>query len=167
MSLAVVLFFAVGTFVEIYLLTIVSSYISIINTLSLIMFTIFQRVWVLLNQQSRIIKLQVHQKNISIIGFLKNRGNFRDQRSIFKRLVLCRYSTDFGNFGCSEIARIYIFHFSTLNSDPMTMTTTPSWFFSSDLTVSTVSIIWYLPSDVMQKKQLGVVVIVIGSLFRV
>ena len=39
MSLAVVLFFAVGTFVEIYLLTVVSSHISIINTLSLIMFT--------------------------------------------------------------------------------------------------------------------------------
>ena len=39
MSLAVVLFFAVGTLCEVYLLTIVSGYISIMNTLSLIMFT--------------------------------------------------------------------------------------------------------------------------------
>ena len=39
MSLAVVLFFAIGTLCEVYLLTIVSGYISIMNTLSLIMFT--------------------------------------------------------------------------------------------------------------------------------
>ena len=39
MSLAVVSFFAVGTFTEIYFLKVVSEYISIINTLSLIMFT--------------------------------------------------------------------------------------------------------------------------------
>ena len=39
MSLAVMSFFAVGTFTEIYFLKIVSEYISIINTLSLIMFT--------------------------------------------------------------------------------------------------------------------------------
>ena len=39
MSLAIVLFFAFGTFVEIYILRIVSDYISMINTLSLIMFT--------------------------------------------------------------------------------------------------------------------------------
>ena len=39
MSLAVVLFFAIGTLGEVYLLTVVSGYISIINTLSLIMFT--------------------------------------------------------------------------------------------------------------------------------
>ena len=39
MSLAVVSFFAVGTFIEIYFLKIVSEHISMINTLSLIMFT--------------------------------------------------------------------------------------------------------------------------------
>ena len=39
MTLTIVSFFAVGTFVEIYFLKILSSYISIINTLSLIMFT--------------------------------------------------------------------------------------------------------------------------------
>ena len=39
MTLAVVLFFAVGTFIEIYFLKIVSDYISILNTVSLIMFT--------------------------------------------------------------------------------------------------------------------------------
>ena len=39
MSLVVILFFAIGTLSELYLLTIVSGYISIINTLSLIMFT--------------------------------------------------------------------------------------------------------------------------------
>ena len=39
MSLAVVSFFAIGTFCEVYLLTVVSGHISIINTLSLIMFT--------------------------------------------------------------------------------------------------------------------------------
>ena len=39
MSLAVVLFFAICTLSEVYLLTIVSGYISIMNTLSLIMFT--------------------------------------------------------------------------------------------------------------------------------
>ena len=33
MSLAVVLFFAMGTFCEVYLLTVVSGHISIINTL--------------------------------------------------------------------------------------------------------------------------------------
>ena len=36
MSLAIVLFFAFGTFIEIYFLKVVSDYISIINTLSLI-----------------------------------------------------------------------------------------------------------------------------------
>ena len=39
MSLAVVLFFGIGTLCEVYLLTLVSGYISIMNTLSLIMFT--------------------------------------------------------------------------------------------------------------------------------
>ena len=39
MSLPVVTFFALGTFVEIYFLKVVSEYISILNTLSLIMFT--------------------------------------------------------------------------------------------------------------------------------
>ena len=39
MSLPIVSFFAFGTFAEIYFLKIVSDYISIINTLSLIMFT--------------------------------------------------------------------------------------------------------------------------------
>ena len=39
MSFAVVLFFAFGTFVEIYFLKVVSDYISMINTMSLIMFT--------------------------------------------------------------------------------------------------------------------------------
>ena len=39
MSLAVILFFALATFFEVYLLTVVSGYISIMNTLSLIMFT--------------------------------------------------------------------------------------------------------------------------------
>lgn len=39
MSLAVVLVFAFGTFTEIYFLKVVSEYISILNTLSLIMFT--------------------------------------------------------------------------------------------------------------------------------
>ena len=39
MSLAIVSFFAFGTFVEIYFLRIVSDYISMINTMSLIMFT--------------------------------------------------------------------------------------------------------------------------------
>ena len=39
MSLYVVLCFAVGTFVEIYFLKVVSGYISVLNTLSLIMFT--------------------------------------------------------------------------------------------------------------------------------
>ena len=39
MSLPVVTIFALGTFVEIYFLKVVSEYISILNTLSLIMFT--------------------------------------------------------------------------------------------------------------------------------
>jgi UPF0716 protein FxsA len=39
MSLGVILFFAIGTLSEVYLLTVVSGYISIMNTLSLIMFT--------------------------------------------------------------------------------------------------------------------------------
>ena len=39
MSLTVVLSFAVGTFIEIYFLKVISGYISILNTLSLIMFT--------------------------------------------------------------------------------------------------------------------------------
>jgi len=39
MSLAVVVVFAVGTFVEMYLLTVLSGYISIMNTISFVMFT--------------------------------------------------------------------------------------------------------------------------------
>lgn len=39
MTLAVVSFFAFGTFIEMYFLKITSDYISILNTLSLIMFT--------------------------------------------------------------------------------------------------------------------------------
>ena len=69
MSLAVVLFFAVGTFVEIYLLTVVSSYISIINTLSLIMFTflvgnIIGRSW----GKEYFDKMQWHLRSRSVPG---------------------------------------------------------------------------------------------------
>ena len=69
MSLAVILFFAVGTFVEIYLLTIVSSYISIINTLSLIMFTflignIVGRSW----GKEYFEKMQWHLRSRSVLG---------------------------------------------------------------------------------------------------
>ena len=39
MSLAIVSFFALGTFIEIFFLKVVSDYISMLNTLSLIMFT--------------------------------------------------------------------------------------------------------------------------------
>ena len=39
MSLAIVTFFALGTFIEIFFLKVVSDYISMLNTLSLIMFT--------------------------------------------------------------------------------------------------------------------------------
>ena len=39
MSLIVVSFFAAGTFIEIYFLKVISGYISMMNTLSLIMFT--------------------------------------------------------------------------------------------------------------------------------
>ena len=69
MSLAVILFFAVGTFVEIYLLTVVSLYISIINTLSLIMFTflvgnIIGRSW----GKEYFEKMQWHLRSRSVPG---------------------------------------------------------------------------------------------------
>ena len=69
MSLAVVLFFAVGTFVEIYFLKIVSGYISILNTLSLIMFTflignIIGRSW----GKEFFEKMQWHLRSRSIPG---------------------------------------------------------------------------------------------------
>lgn len=69
MSLAVVLFFAVGTFCEIYLLTVVSTYISIINTLSLIMFTflvgnIIGRSW----GKEYFEKMQWHLRSRSVPG---------------------------------------------------------------------------------------------------
>ena len=69
MSLAVILFFAVGTFVEIYLLTVVSLYISIMNTLSLIMFTflvgnIIGRSW----GKEYFEKMQWHLRSRSVPG---------------------------------------------------------------------------------------------------
>ena len=69
MSLAVVLFFAVGTFFEVYLLTVVSGHISIINTLSLIMFTflvgnIIGRSW----GKEYFEKMQWHLRSRSIPG---------------------------------------------------------------------------------------------------
>ena len=69
MSLAVVLFFAIGTLCEVYLLTIVSGYISIINTLSLIMFTflvgnIIGRSW----GKEYFEKMQWHLRSRSIPG---------------------------------------------------------------------------------------------------
>ena len=67
MSLAVVLFFGIGTLCEIYLLTLVSGYISIMNTLSLIMFTflvgnIIGRSW----GKEYFEKMQWHLKSRSI-----------------------------------------------------------------------------------------------------
>ena len=69
MPLAVILFFAVGTFVEIYLLTVVSLYISIMNTLSLIMFTflvgnIIGRSW----GKEYFEKMQWHLRSRSVPG---------------------------------------------------------------------------------------------------
>ena len=69
MSLAVVLFFAVGTLCEVYLLTVVSGYISIINTLSLIMFTflvgnIIGRSW----GKEYFEKMQWHLRSRSVPG---------------------------------------------------------------------------------------------------
>ena len=69
MSLAVVSFFAVGTFIEIYFLKVVSDYISIINTLSLIMFTflvgnIIGRSW----GKECFEKMQWHLRSRSIPG---------------------------------------------------------------------------------------------------
>ena len=69
MSLAVVLFFAIGTFCEVYLLTVVSGHISIINTLSLIMFTflvgnIIGRSW----GKEYFEKMQWHLRSRSIPG---------------------------------------------------------------------------------------------------
>jgi UPF0716 protein FxsA len=69
MSLAVVLFFAVGTLCEVFLLTVVSGYISIINTLSLIMFTflvgnIISRSW----GKEYFEKMQWHLRSRSIPG---------------------------------------------------------------------------------------------------
>ena len=69
MPLAVILFFAVGTFVEIYLLTVVSLYISIMNTLSLIMFTflvgnIIARRW----GKEYFEKMQWHLRSRSVPG---------------------------------------------------------------------------------------------------
>ena len=69
MSLGVILFFAIGTFVEMYLLTIVSSSISVINTLSLIMFTflignIINRSW----GKEYFDKMQWHLRSRSVPG---------------------------------------------------------------------------------------------------
>ena len=69
MSLGVVLFFAIGTFVEMYLLTIVSASISVINTLSLIMFTflignIINRSW----GKEYFDKMQWHLRSRSVPG---------------------------------------------------------------------------------------------------
>jgi len=69
MSLVVILFFAIGTLSELYLLTIVSGYISIINTLSLIMFTflvgnIIGRSW----GKEYFEKMQWHLKSRTIPG---------------------------------------------------------------------------------------------------
>ena len=69
MSLGVILFFAVGTFVEMYLLTIVSASISVINTLSLIMFTflignVINRSW----GKEYFDKMQWHLRSRSVPG---------------------------------------------------------------------------------------------------
>jgi UPF0716 protein FxsA len=69
MSLMVVLFFAVSTLCEVYLLTVVSGYISIMNTLSLIMFTflignIIGRSW----GKEYFEKMQWHLRSRSIPG---------------------------------------------------------------------------------------------------
>ena len=69
MSLGVILFFAIGTFVEMYLLTIVSASISVINTLSLIMFTflignIINRSW----GKEYFDKMQWHLRSRSVPG---------------------------------------------------------------------------------------------------
>jgi UPF0716 protein FxsA len=69
MSLVVILFFSIGTLSELYLLTIVSGYISIINTLSLIMFTflvgnIIGRSW----GKEYFEKMQWHLKSRTIPG---------------------------------------------------------------------------------------------------
>ena len=69
MTLTIASFFAVGTFVEIYFLKILSSYISIINTLSLIMFTflvgnIIGRSW----GKEFFEKMQWHLRSRSIPG---------------------------------------------------------------------------------------------------
>ena len=69
MSLGVILFFAVGTFAEMYLLTIVSASISVINTLSLIMFTflignIINRSW----GKEYFDKMQWHLRSRSVPG---------------------------------------------------------------------------------------------------
>ncbi len=69
MSLGVILFFAIGTFAEMYLLTIVSASISVINTLSLIMFTflignIINRSW----GKEYFDKMQWHLRSRSVPG---------------------------------------------------------------------------------------------------
>ena len=69
MTFRVILFFAVGTLCEIYLLTVVSGYISIINTLSLIMFTflvgnIIGRSW----GKEYFEKMQWHLRSRSVPG---------------------------------------------------------------------------------------------------
>ena len=69
MSLGIILFFAIGTFVEMYLLTIVSASISVINTLSLIMFTflignIINRSW----GKEYFDKMQWHLRSRSVPG---------------------------------------------------------------------------------------------------
>jgi UPF0716 protein FxsA len=69
MSLGVILFFAIGTFTEMYLLTIVSTSISVINTLSLIMFTflignIINRSW----GKEYFDKMQWHLRSRSVPG---------------------------------------------------------------------------------------------------
>ena len=69
MTLTIASFFAVGTFAEIYFLRILSSYISIINTLSLIMFTflvgnIIGRSW----GKEFFEKMQWHLRSRSIPG---------------------------------------------------------------------------------------------------
>ena len=69
MTLGVILFFAISTFVEMYLLTIVSASISVINTLSLIMFTflignIINRSW----GKEYFDKMQWHLRSRSVPG---------------------------------------------------------------------------------------------------
>ena len=69
MTFRVILFFAVGTLCEVYLLTVVSGYISIINTLSLIMFTflvgnIIGRSW----GKEYFEKMQWHLRSRSVPG---------------------------------------------------------------------------------------------------